>query len=89
MLKLNNYITNHTRTRNGIERCFGVLKRRFPLLAYRIRLKNMDTIMAVITSTCILHNIAIMFNEATINLDPEENAMNSEVLIRNANNKWK
>lgn len=37
--------------------------------------------MAVITSTCILHNIAIMFNEETINLEPEENAMNFELLI--------
>jgi len=80
------YNESHIRTRNGIERCFGVLKRRFPILAYGIRLKNMDTIMAVITSTCILHNIAIMFNEDTINLYPEENAMNFELLIHNANN---
>lgn len=36
--------------------------------------------MAVITSTCILHNIAIMFNEETINLDPED-TMNFELLI--------
>lgn len=50
-------------------------------MAYGIRLKNMDTIIAVITSTCILHNIAIMFNEDTINLDPEENEINFKLLI--------
>lgn len=56
------YNESHIRTRNCIERCFGVLKRRFPILAYGIRLQNIDAIMAVITSTCILHNIAILFN---------------------------
>jgi len=57
------YNESHIHTRNCIERCFGVLKKRFPILAYGIRLQSIDAIMAVITSTCILHNIAILFND--------------------------
>lgn len=46
------------RTRNVVERQYGVLKRRFPVLAYGIRLK-VPTAMKLITACAILHNIAI------------------------------
>lgn len=55
------------------------------MLAYGIRLKNMDTIMAVLRSTCTLNKIAIMFKESTTNLDAEEN-LDFKLLIHNPNN---
>ncbi|KAF0735571.1 putative nuclease HARBI1 [Aphis craccivora] len=63
------YNESHIRTRNTVERCFGVIKRRFPILAYGIRMKKIDTIMAIITSTFILHNIAIQFNVEIPDID--------------------
>lgn len=56
------YNESHIRTRNTIERLFGVLKRRFPVLAYGLRLK-LQTNLAVIVATTVLHNIAINMNE--------------------------
>lgn len=48
----------HAVTRNVIERCFGVLKRRFPVLSLGIRLA-MNTTLAVIVACAVLHNIAV------------------------------
>lgn len=45
------------RTRNPVERCYGVWKRRFPVLATGIRLKK-SVIESVIVATAVLHNIA-------------------------------
>lgn len=55
------------------------MKRRFPVLAYGIRLKKIDTIMAIIVSTSILHNIAILFNDEIPDTDPEEDPLNLNV----------
>ncbi|PSN50551.1 hypothetical protein C0J52_03514 [Blattella germanica] len=55
-----------TRTRNPVERCYGVWKRRFPVLATGIRL-GMDRLQSVIVATAVLHNIAVKENE---NLPP-------------------
>lgn len=51
------YNQAHIRTRNTIERLFGLWKRRFPVLAYGCRLK-ISTVLTVITATAVLHNIA-------------------------------
>lgn len=51
------YNESQIRTRNVVERTFGVWKRRFPVLFFGIRLKE-ETTMAVIQSCAILHNIA-------------------------------
>ncbi|KAG7174909.1 nuclease HARBI1-like 16 [Homarus americanus] len=51
--------TEVTTTRNTIERAFGVLKRRFAHLGSTIRTK-INTIKAIIVSSFVLHNIAIM-----------------------------
>lgn len=48
----------HIRTRNTIERLFGVLKKRFPILAYGCRLK-LETFLTIIVACSVLHNIAI------------------------------
>lgn len=50
------------RTRNAIERVFGIWKRRFPVVAYGLRLK-LETTMAIIVATTVLHNLARDMNE--------------------------
>ncbi|KOB70380.1 Uncharacterized protein OBRU01_05786, partial [Operophtera brumata] len=51
-----NYNQAQIKTRNTIERCFGVWKRRFPVLSLKIRLA-METTQAVVIATAVLHNI--------------------------------
>lgn len=43
--------------RNHIETCFGVWKRRFPILTLGIKI-NIQTVEAVVVATAFLHNIA-------------------------------
>lgn len=50
------------RTRNTIERCFGVWKRRFPILATGINVKIASS-QSIIVATAVLHNIACNFGE--------------------------
>nr|CAH7747071.1 unnamed protein product [Callosobruchus chinensis] len=50
------------RSRNPIERLFGVLKRRFPVLSLGVRL-SVQTAKEVIIACAVLHNIAIDRNE--------------------------
>uniref|UniRef100_A0A1I8NJZ2 Putative nuclease HARBI1 n=1 Tax=Musca domestica TaxID=7370 RepID=A0A1I8NJZ2_MUSDO len=53
------YNESQIRTRNTIERCFGVWKRRFPVLSMGLRLAT-PTKMSVIVACAVLHNIAII-----------------------------
>jgi len=46
------------RTRNTIERVFGIWKRRFPILALGSRFSKVQRVLPVIVATAILHNIA-------------------------------
>jgi len=55
------------RTRNPVERSYGVLKRRYPVLSLGLRLK-LKTTQVVIVACCVLHNIACDNND----LDPPE-----------------
>lgn len=48
----------HIRTRNTVERQYGLWKRRFPILALGMRLSP-DLIKTIIVATAVLHNIAI------------------------------
>ena len=50
--------TAHKRTRNSIERCFGVLKRRFHCLHGELRMQP-ERVCKIIVACCVLHNIAI------------------------------
>ncbi|CAI6359257.1 unnamed protein product [Macrosiphum euphorbiae] len=50
------------RTRNPVERTYGVLKRRFPILSLGLRLK-LTTSQAIIVACSILHNIACDNND--------------------------
>lgn len=50
------------KTRNSVERLFGIWKRRFPVLAYGLRCQ-METTLTTIVATSVLHNIARSMNE--------------------------
>ncbi|KAJ8915261.1 hypothetical protein NQ315_014768 [Exocentrus adspersus] len=56
------YNEAHIRTRNSVERTFGVWKRRFPVLAYGLRCK-LENALTTIVATAVLHNIARRQNE--------------------------
>ncbi|KAK5646025.1 hypothetical protein RI129_004489 [Pyrocoelia pectoralis] len=61
------------RTRNPIERCFGVWKRRFPILSLGIR-QNIRKIERIIITTAILHNIACLMRDQLPQVNDEEEA---------------
>ena len=69
------YNESQIRTRNCVERCFGVWKRRFPILATGIRL-NLDRVEAVIVAAAVLHNVAISAND---NLPAVNEVVNEDV----------
>lgn len=52
------YNESQIRTRNVIERTFGLWKRRFPILSMGMRMK-LNTVQNVIVACAVLHNIAI------------------------------
>jgi len=52
------YNESHIRTRNTIERVFGIWKRRFPILALGSRFSKIERALPMIVATAILHNIA-------------------------------
>ncbi|KAJ3665528.1 hypothetical protein Zmor_001020 [Zophobas morio] len=64
------YNNCHKATRNPIERCFGVLKKRFPCLSIGLRTK-METTLTTIVACCVLHNLAIIANDEEPPRDPE------------------
>lgn len=57
----NLYNESLIRTRNVVERSYGIWKRRFPCLSMGIRTK-IETTLKIIVATAILHNIAIDMN---------------------------
>ncbi|GJQ85987.1 hypothetical protein Trydic_g10263 [Trypoxylus dichotomus] len=67
----NLYNESIIRTRNVVERQYGVWKRRFPILRFGMRL-NLDRVMAIIVATAVLHNIAIYMKDPLPNKDHEE-----------------
>ena len=54
----NLYNESHIRTRNVVERCFGVWKRRFPILSLGMRV-TLEMSTTIIVATVVLHNIPI------------------------------
>ncbi|XP_055907449.1 putative nuclease HARBI1 [Eupeodes corollae] len=57
------YNESQIRTRNCVERSYGVWKRRFPILSTGIKVK-LTTIQSIIVATAVLHNICCKNNEA-------------------------
>lgn len=58
-------------TRNTIERCFGLWKRRFPVLCATMD-PSLDVVEDVIIATAVLHNIARKNSDALPSLTPEQ-----------------
>lgn len=65
------YNNAQIRTRNPIERLFGVWKRRFPCLSLGMRLSPQKT-CEVIVATAVLHNICSEINDDFDEFDNEE-----------------
>ena len=63
--------TAHRRTRCVIERCFGLLKRRFPCLHLGLRTALANTLVIIVT-TAVLHNFAPMRQEQDFDEDIED-----------------
>ncbi|RZC38209.1 DDE Tnp 4 domain containing protein [Asbolus verrucosus] len=61
------------RTRNPIERTFEIWKRRFPVLAFEIRLK-LRKVETVVVATAVLDSIAILLNKDLPLVNAEEEA---------------
>lgn len=58
----NLYNESQIRTRNVVERSYGVWKRRFPILSLGIRL-DIERVEAIVVATAVLHNIATDHND--------------------------
>ena len=63
--------TAHKRTRCIIDRCFGLLKRRFPCLHFGLRTALANTLV-IIVATAVLHNFAFIHREQDFDLDIED-----------------
>ncbi|XP_063384401.1 putative nuclease HARBI1 [Cydia fagiglandana] len=64
------YNESQIRTRNVIERTFGIWKGRFPIVSRGIQV-NLSTIPGIIVATCVLHNIARLQNDLEPPADPD------------------
>lgn len=73
------------RTRNIIERYYGVLKRRFPVLSLGMRLA-LQTAQDVIVATAVLHNVARDQNEEEphIEIDVVEDGLSDDIVVQHA-----
>lgn len=77
-----NYQNAQIRSRNVVERTFGVLKRKFPCLALGLDF-NLNAVQDVITACCILYNMLIVEGDNdTIDVHREEIEFQDDVAIR-------
>ena len=63
---------SHMRTRNVVERAFGVIKNRFSALKTTLRLKDPRDSASIIESAVILHNLCIRFGDQGEDLSDDE-----------------
>ena len=76
----------HEKTRNFIERDFGVWKRRFPILKYGLKVK-LENCPDIIVAGAELHNITIQLDEEIFLPDVAEDARSQQhTIVINANN---
>ncbi|PSN41325.1 putative nuclease HARBI1 [Blattella germanica] len=69
------YNASQIRTRNVVERLFGVWKRRFPILSIGIRIK-LTTAQLIIVACAVLHNIARDMKDPEPDIVQENNVNN-------------
>lgn len=72
-----NYNKCQIKTRNTVERQYGVWKRRFPCLKFGLRTK-LQTSLTVIVATAVLHNIAILTRDE----EPPEDVLLTDYFSR-------
>ncbi|CAK1587654.1 unnamed protein product [Parnassius mnemosyne] len=78
------YNRSQIRTRNPIERLFGVLKRRFPCLHYGLGLKTTN-IPPIIVACAVLHNIAILRQDEVVEEDDPLTIVEEEIMVQPSN----
>lgn len=69
------YNESQIRTRNTVERLFGLWKRRFPIIGTKVR-SNIKNIQYIIVATAVLHNICRKLNVAQ---PPDNVQLNEEI----------
>lgn len=79
---VNRYNKSLIRTRNTVERSYGVWKRRFPILATGINVRITSS-QSIVVATAVLYNIACNFSERTPRVTTE---LESYIKITNFNN---
>lgn len=67
------YNESQIRTRNAVERTFGVWKRRFPIIGLGTQLK-VQNVQRIVVATAILHNILIELGDDEPPPDPDIDA---------------
>ena len=83
------YNASHIRTRNTVERAFGIWKAKFPCL--RGLTNNLRNVSAIIAATATLHNISRANNEPDFDFDdadePDDSEGHDNVLRDQAENR--
>lgn len=64
----------HTKERTIIERCFGQLKQRFPILHSKLRIAT-ERVPSYIISCFVLHNVAKFLNDPDFEINEQENEL--------------
>ncbi|XP_045778276.1 putative nuclease HARBI1 isoform X2 [Maniola jurtina] len=77
------YNKTHIKTRNTVERSYGVWKRRFPCIGSKLRLKQ-NRIEAVVVATAVLHNICRTRNDPEPDLPVQIEIRNDESNVPNS-----
>lgn len=72
------------RTRNVVERAFGVWKRRFPILSFGMRV-SLERSKAIIVAAAVLHNIALNAGDGEPHNDIAMEVQNFDNLVNNDN----
>ena len=79
--------TAHRRTRCVIERCFGLLKRRFPCLQLGLRIVLANTLV-ITEAAAVLHNFALIHREQDFDEDIEEKDVTFDIVSAADAIKW-
>ena len=62
----------HIKTRNTVERAFGVLKKRFYAMSTGLRVKDMDFASKLVVAAMILRNLCIKFGDREDEAEPPD-----------------